>query len=57
MMTKPKTVSENITDYGVAKTDLQAPLVVERKGKPLAVLLSIEEYQRLRAIAASEKRR
>jgi len=56
-MAKFKTVSEAVADYSVAKTDLQMPLVVERDGEPLAVLISIEEYRRLQALAAPEKER
>ena len=56
-MANSKTVSETVTDYGMAKTDLQAPLVVEREGQPLAVLIAFEEYRQLQSIATREKRR
>jgi len=56
-MTKSKAVSETIADYSVTKTNLQTPLVVERDGEPLAVLISIEEYRRLQSLAAHEKER
>jgi len=56
-MTKSTTVSEAVTDYGMAKTNLQAPLVVEREGQPLAVLIAFEDYRQLQSIAAGEKRR
>jgi len=47
-------ISESAIDYGTAKTNLQKPLIVERDGQPLAVLISFEEYQRLQSIAVSE---
>jgi len=50
-------ISESTIDYGMAKTRLQTPLIVERDGKPLAVLISFEEYQRLQSIAAGEMTR
>ncbi len=56
-MTKSKTIPETAADYDVAKTDLQTPLVVERNGEPLAVLISIEEYRRLQSLATLEKER
>ena len=56
-MTKSKVISEAVADYGVAKTNLKTPLVVERDGKPLAMLISIEEYRRLQSLATLEKER
>ena len=56
-MAKTERVSEAVVDYGMAKANLQRPLVVERDGQPLAVLISFEEYRRLQSIAAGEKRR
>ncbi len=56
-MTKSKVISEFAADYGVAKTNLQTPLIVERDGEPLAVLISIEEYRRLQSLATFEEER
>ena len=56
-MTKPKVISEAVADHGLARTNLQTPLVVERGGEPLAVLISIEEYRRLQSLATLEKER
>ena len=56
-MAKIERISEVAVDYGMAKADLQRPLVVERDGRPLAVLIAFEEYRRLQSIAAGEKRR
>ena len=56
-MTKSKVISEAVADYGAAKTNLKTPLVVERDGEPLAVLISIEEYRRLQSLATLEKER
>jgi len=47
-------ISEAAIDYGMARTSLQKPLVLERDGQPLAVLISFEEYQRLQSIAVDE---
>ena len=37
--------------------DLQGPLVVEHAGRPVAVLISFAEYQRLRALASDGEQR
>ncbi len=50
-------ISEAAIDYGMAKTSLQQPLILERDGQPLAVLISFEEYQRLQSIAVGEMTR
>jgi PHD/YefM family antitoxin component YafN of YafNO toxin-antitoxin module len=50
-------ISEAAIDYGMAKTSLQQPLILERGGQPLAVLISFEEYQRLQSIATDEMKR
>ena len=34
-MAKIERISEAVVDYGMAKADLQGPLVVERDGQPL----------------------
>jgi len=36
---------------------LQQPLILQQEGQPLAVMVSFEEYQRLRALAADEAQR
>jgi PHD/YefM family antitoxin component YafN of YafNO toxin-antitoxin module len=43
--------------YGAAVADLQQPVVLERDGHPMAVIISFEEYQRLRRIMFEEEQR
>lgn len=54
-MTEQKTVKESAVAYGAVATDLEQPIVLERDGRPFAVVLSFEEYQRLRERAAAEE--
>lgn len=53
-VTMSEKISEAAIDYGMARTSLQKPLILERDGQPLAVLISFEEYRRLQSIAADE---
>jgi len=52
-----KTVKEAAVAYGAVTTDLKQPLVLERDGRPFAVVLSFAEYQRLREQAANEEQK
>ena len=56
-MTKALSISEAAVAYGTAVADLQQPLILQQEGQPLAVMVSFEEYQRLRALAADEAQR
>jgi PHD/YefM family antitoxin component YafN of YafNO toxin-antitoxin module len=54
-MAESKEVKEAAIAYGAVATDLEKPIVLERDGQPFAVVLSFEEYQRLRERAAAEE--
>lgn len=56
-MTKPLSISEAAAAYGTAVADLQQPLILQQQGQPLAVMVSFEEYQHWRALAADEAQR
>jgi PHD/YefM family antitoxin component YafN of YafNO toxin-antitoxin module len=52
-MTKQKRVSEAAVTYGLPVVDLTDPLIIERDGQPVAVMLPYEDYARLRINAAA----
>ncbi len=56
-MTDENRIAEASVSYGSAVADLQRPLILEREGQPLAVLISFEEYRRLRAIESNDESR
>jgi len=56
-MTKTLSISEAAAAYGTAVADLQQPLILQQQGQPLAVMVSFEEYQHWRALAADEAQR
>lgn len=41
--------------YSVSVADLDRPVILERDGEPMAVLISIEEYERYRALMAERQ--
>ncbi len=49
-MTNPKHVKESAAAYTALSTDLSQPVIVERDGRPVAAVISIEEYERYRAL-------
>jgi hypothetical protein len=49
-MNKFKVIKDDVVQYGTLTADLSRPVVLERAGQPVAVLLSIEEYQRYQAV-------
>ena len=56
-MTTTLSISEAAATYGTAVADLQQPLILQQQGQPLAVMVSFEEYQHWRALAADEAQR
>ena len=56
-MTTENRIAEASAAYGSAVADLQRPLILERQGQPLAVLISFEEYRRLREIESADEAR
>ena len=56
-MTTTLSISEAAATYGTAVADLQQPLILQQEGQPLAVMVSFEEYQHWRALAADEAQR
>ena len=56
-MTKTLSIAEATAAYGTAVADLQQPLILQQEGQPLAVMVSFEEYQHWRALAADEAQR
>ncbi len=53
-MAEPKKVKEAAAAYVAATTDLTRPLIVEQDGRPMAVLLSVAEYERYQALLAEQ---
>ncbi len=56
-MARSKRVKETAVDYRVTAADLQEPIVLQHDGHEVAVVLSMEEYRRLRALEISAKER
>jgi PHD/YefM family antitoxin component YafN of YafNO toxin-antitoxin module len=56
-MAEEKQLKEALAAYGAVAADLKAPVILERDGQPVAVVLSFEEYRRLRDIATTEDQR
>ncbi len=57
MTTTENRIAEASAAYGSAVADLQRPLILERQGQVFAVLISFEEYRRLREIESAEETR
>ncbi len=56
-MSNHLSVAEAAAVYGTAVADLQRPLILQQEGQPVAVMVSFEEYQHWRALAADEAQR
>lgn len=56
-MAKTLSIAEATAAYGTAVADLQQPLILQQEGQPLAVMVSFEDYQHWRALAADEAQR
>ena len=56
-MAKTPLISETAVNYGTAVADLQQPLILQQAGQPLAVMVSFEEYEHWRALAADAAQR
>ena len=56
-MAEAKQLKEALAAYGAVATDLKAPVVLERDGQPVAVILSFEEYRRLQNMVSTEHQR
>ena len=56
-MTDKSSLAEAAAAYGTAVADLQQPLILQQQGRPVAVVVSFEEYQYWRALAADETQR
>ena len=56
-MAEPDKLRETAVAYGAMTADLKEPVILEKEGKPVAVILSFEEYRRLQQVAASEEQR
>lgn len=54
-MAEEKKLKEALVAYGVKSTDLAEPIILERDGQPVAVILSFEEYRRLQEMAERER--
>ena len=51
-----KRVEEFGAAYAASVTDLSRTIILERDGQPMAVLLSIEEYERYQALLREQQR-
>jgi PHD/YefM family antitoxin component YafN of YafNO toxin-antitoxin module len=49
-MTKSKVIKDDTVQYSTLLDDLSRPVVLEREGEPVAVLLSVEEYRRYQTL-------
>ncbi|MDY6874665.1 MAG: type II toxin-antitoxin system Phd/YefM family antitoxin [Chloroflexota bacterium] len=49
-MDNPDQVKEASASYSMPVTDLSHPIILERDGQPVAVLMGIEEYERYQAL-------
>ena len=56
-MSKHKSISEASPGYKTAEADIQNPVILHHEGQPLAVVISYDEYQRLRILIADEEQR
>jgi PHD/YefM family antitoxin component YafN of YafNO toxin-antitoxin module len=54
-MAEAKQLKEALAAYGATAADLKAPVILERDGQPVAVVLSFEEYRRLQDIAERDR--
>jgi len=52
-----KELKEDRGAYGEVTVDLEVPVILELDGKPVAVILSFEEYCRLRDLAERARAR
>ena len=55
-MTEQNRISEAAVTYGLPVVDLAEPLIIERDGQPVAVMLPYDDYARLRINAAANAR-
>lgn len=55
-MDEPKQVKETEALYSALVTDLSHPIVLERNGRPVAALMSIEEYERYQALLKEHRK-
>ena len=53
-MTEPLSIAEAAAAYGTAIADLQHPIILQQEGHAFAVIISFEEYQQLRRVAADD---
>jgi len=56
-MSESLSIAEAAARYGAAITNLQEPLILEHEGQPLAVVISFQEYQRLRFLEVEKTQR
>jgi len=56
-MTEPKRMAEIAVEYQATAADLQTPVVLQHNGHDAVVILSIEEYRRLRALEVTAEQR
>ena len=54
-MAEEKQLKEAQLAYGAVSADLAEPIILEQDGHPVAVVLSFEEYRRLRDLAERER--
>ena len=56
-MPRRRSVAETAATYGIAIADLERPVILEQEGQPMAVILSFEEYQKLRMLVEDDEQR
>ena len=56
-MTESKELNEDQVAHGEVTVDLKVPVILELDGQPVAVVLSYEEYCRLRDLAERTRAR
>jgi PHD/YefM family antitoxin component YafN of YafNO toxin-antitoxin module len=55
-MAKSKKIKESAASYAATTADFTHPVILEQEGKPMAVLLSVEDYERYQALLEGQER-
>jgi PHD/YefM family antitoxin component YafN of YafNO toxin-antitoxin module len=55
-MDDPKQAKEARAPYTTSVVDLDIPTILERDGQPVAVLISVEEYERYQALLRQQQK-
>ena len=56
-MADEKRISESRVSYETLMADLSEPIVIEREGQPVAVVVAYQQYDQMKSAAADNARR